>query len=482
MKLSPDSTRLTKRQLVIFTFMLLMLAGVIGIIIETTISIEMAYFLLPTLATITIFLIFLMVLKWQVSGNLFGELGFLYLAFAVAYTLFPAFTFIAIGSDLASWEKLAQLLPAPSELSIHLWRHVLFVFGVAAGYLLVRGHGKPQLITTRDQEGKDGPTIVFLIGMTTICILCLSLLSAPVETYIDNYTRFDHLSWFPRKFASLCIRLKLGLYAVLITFLFRNYKKYKLTIFIIVATIGAYEMIHSFGSRIETLMVLLIVVCLYHYFVKSITLKKGLVACLALAVLFSAVELFRHSGFDVNTTEDVISQQGLKPASEFGSVYFTSFHLYSERAQGTMDPTEWPMFFSDFISIVTFGDFTRWNPQYWYARNYFPDAVVPPETMGPIADSAIWGGEIDLLFRSLINGAFFAYITRWFLRRKDKWWAVAVYAYCFATCVATLKYSIFYHLTPLFKNLLPILLVVSVVRKLKLTRSKRAISGLPNLA
>ena len=133
------------------------------------------------------------------------------------------------------------------------------------------------------------------------------------------------------------------------------------------------------------------------------------------------------------------------------------------------------MFFNDFISLVTFADFTRWNPQYWYARNYFPDAIVPPETMGPIAESAIWGGEVDLLFRSLINGAFFAYLVRWFLRRKDKWWGVAIYVYCYATCVMTLKYSVFYILTPLLKTVLPTLLVVEVVRRLMGARSGSAL-------
>jgi hypothetical protein len=177
--------------------------------------------------------------------------------------------------------------------------------------------------------------------------------------------------------------------------------------------------------------------------------------------------------------EVAIAKDGLKSASEFGAVFFPGFHLYAERAQGTLPSTEWPMFFNDFISMVSFGDFDQWNPMAWYARNYYPDAVVPPFTMGPIADSAIWGGEVDLLLRGLINGAIFAYLVRWFIRHKDSWWRLTIYTYCYATCILTVKYSIFYHLTPLLKTILPVLLIVAVFRRLSLSKKK---SKIPNLA
>jgi hypothetical protein len=79
--------------------------------------------------------------------------------------------------------------------------------------------------------------------------------------------------------------------------------------------------------------------------------------------------------------------------------------------------------------------------------------------MGVLADSAIWGGEFDLILRSFINGAFFAILVRWFLARKDKWWALVIYVYCFATCIMTLKYSILYQLSPLIRTLLPPLIL-----------------------
>ncbi len=125
------------------------------------------------------------------------------------------------------------------------------------------------------------------------------------------------------------------------------------------------------------------------------------------------------------------------------------------------------MFFNDFISLFTFGDFTRWNPAEWYTRNYYPQAEWAPFTLGPIADSAIWGGEADLVLRSLINGVFFAYIVRWFLRYGDRWWGLTVYVYCCAASILTLKTSVFSDLNLIEKNLVPVLLLVHAARVLR---------------
>ena len=475
MKLSPNS------KLFLLTFVLLPLIGVIALVCKTTLPPEMAGYLMPTLATVTIFAIFTMGLKWKVGDNLFGELGFLYMGLvAGAYTLLPAFGFM-FGS-MNSGDPLAWLLPTPSELIAHLWRHVLFIFGIAAGYLLVRGRERTPPIIIKDSEGRDGRTIMILITMTAICILIIILMSAPVNTYYEHYTRYDHLPWLTRKLVSVCVRLKLGMYTVLITFLFLNYKKYKYIIFVTVIAICLHEIIYSFGSRIETLIILLEVTCLYNYTVKSISLRKGLVACIALALLFSTVELFRTVQFDLTSAQEKVAQQGFKSASEFVSVYLPGFHLYAERVNGTLPPTQWPMFFNEFISIVTFGDFTRWNPMFWYAQNYFPDSVVPPFTLGPISDSAIWGGEVDLLLRGLVNGVFFAYLVRWFLRHKDKWWGVTIYVYCYATCIMTIKYSVFWHLTPLLKTLLPTIIVIEAARRLMSSKEKTSRKSLCTLA
>lgn len=462
-------SQLAKKQLSISIMTLLVVAGALGLSFIFFLSADTVYILLPLLVNIVLFLSFSLILSWKVVDNLFGELGFIYLSLVLAYTVLPAITILVLGSDLVSgWEKLSQLLPAPREMGIHLWRHVLFIFGIASGYLLVRGNKKTQFVKIGHNKSKDAYVIFFLIGLIVLCILTISFLSAPVSNYIDHYTRFDHLPGLLLRVVYICLIFKTASYFILLVYLFNDFKRYKHLIYLTVLILCSYETAYSFGSRIETLTILLASVCLYHYKVKPITLKKGLLSLVLIGTLFSVIELLRSSEFNLAIAKNVVEKQGSGPASEFGAVYFTSFHLYAERNQGALPPREWPMFFNDFIALVPFADHTRWHPEFWYARNYFPNAVVPPETMGPIADSAIWGGELDLLFRSLINGVIFALLMRWFLSNSGKWWAMSVYVYCYATCIMTLKYSVFYQLQPLFKIMIPGLLLVELFRRVVL--------------
>jgi intracellular septation protein A len=434
-------------------------------------------FIVPALVSIAIFLAFGIILYHKVGDDFFGEIGFVYMGFTMLYTIFPALVLAVLG--LAEDNPISLMLPEPSRLVAEIWRQVLFQAAVAAGYLVLRGSLGRGMKIEQPRDPRDGRTVFIVAAVIFACLASLILMSGPVDNYWEHYTRFDHLSWLPRKFTSVALRLSLGLYCALLVFLFREYRKYRFIIPFIVGAICSYEIIYSYGARIQALIVLLQVVCLYHYLVKRITLKVAFMSALVVATFFSAIEVVRQVQGDISAARSVVSEEGLQPAGEFLAVFYPAYHLYEERAQGSLPPTEWPMFFNDAISLVTWGDYSRYNPMAWYTRNYYPDAEVAPFTLGPIAESAIWGGEWDLLFRGLVNGLFFAGIMRWFVRRRNKWWALVIYAYCFATAILIIKYSIFLHLTLIEKTILPTLLVVSVIRNLPYGRRSRTPDSQP---
>lgn len=429
---------------------------------------QQSVILAPTFVALWIYGAFVHALHARVGSNLFGEIGFLYMSLALAYTVLPAFTFLALDFDLAGgwvWENLALLLPAPDELGLHLWRHALFVGGVALGYLLLRKTMPVSAPPAMAREPGDVVAIVALIALILVSIAAISVLSAPVTSYIDHYTRYDHL---PRPLLLLVyvfFSAKTFAYYILLTLLLRDHRRFGLLAVPVVVAIAAYETTYSFGSRIETLSILLATMCIFHFAVRRVTVKAGLTAFVAIAAAFSVVELFRSLEFDVSDAKAAVTSEGATPATEFGAVFFTGFHLYAERAQGAMPPTHPLMFFNDVLALIPFVDHYEWNPQYWYARHYYPDAAVPPQTMGPIADSAIWGGEADLAVRGVVNGLWYAALVNWFVTRRHRWWALVVYSYLFATCVMALKYSVFYQLGPLFRIVLPGILAVALLKR-----------------
>ncbi|MCE9602046.1 MAG: hypothetical protein K8S21_07515 [Gemmatimonadetes bacterium] len=433
--------------------------------------------MLPVLATLLIAGTFLLALRDRAQCGLIGELGAVYVFFILAYTLSPAFTFLVLNLDLASgwvWSTLAQLLPDESEIGAHLWRHALFVCGFCVSYLYARRPASESVPSPKvlpwDGGGLLVPFVVVVIG----CNVLLWLLSAPVTEYADHYSRYDHLAGPARALVSVTVRLESGLFLIAVTLAFMNYRRFGAMGILLVVGALVFKILNSMGSRIEGLFVLLIAVCLYQTYVRRINMRKAVAGALLAGVLFSSLEVLREVRFNFRDAAGLLRDSGVQPASEFGAVFLTGFHLYSERAQGTLPPAEWPMFFSDFVSLVMPNSYVRFNPQYWYADQYFPNAPVPPQTNGPIADSAVWGGEADLLVRALLNGLLFAWLTNFFFARKQDWRVACVYVFCYSTCIMTLKYSIFYHLNPLVKTVLPAIFGVMILKALMLGRRRPA--------
>jgi len=423
--------------------------------------------LLPALAAISIALVFLQLLRKRAPDGLIGEIGALYVYFLLAYTTFPAFTFLVLELDVAAgwpWQRLTELLPEDADLAAHLWRHVLFMGGVCLGYLLVRRKPGTGAAISVQAPWDGGRLVVPMVVVVVLSNVLLVALSGPVEEYHDHYTRYDHLPSVVRALVSAIVRLESGLFLVVVAIAFMNFRKYPIIAIGLVFGAFVFKIWNSLGSRIESLFVLLLAVCLYQTYVKRISVGKSALGLLLAGTLYSMLEVLRAANFNLQAAGALVAAAGIQPASEFGAVFFTSFHLYAERAAGTLPPIEWPMFFNDFISLVMPNSFVQFNPQYWYAENYYPSYEVPPQTNGPIADSALWGGEWDLLVRSLVNGMLFAWLANVFFARKSDWRVAMIYAFCYSTCVMTAKYSVLYHLNPLVKTVIPIILLVALAK------------------
>jgi hypothetical protein len=391
------------------------------------------------------------------------------LAFAVGYTVLPIIVFLVVDfHEYLGWQRLADLLPSSKDMARHLWRHDIFILGIGTGYLLFRGKKTAKMLPTKKEiEAGNWLFILIFIIIILVSMAGVSFLSAPVSSYIDHYKRFDNLSWISLRIVYVLMALKAGSYYVLLYYLFANYQKYKLILWPIIVAICYYEFSYSYGTRIEIFAIIMAALGFYQQLVRSIQWRRCILLFIGIAMLFSLLEYIRSARYN-GTPSEQLTTSGIAPAAEFSAVLFTGFHLYSERERNSLPDRPWPMFFSDVIFIIPFADHIKWHPQYWYARNYYPDAIVPPETMGPIADSALWGGELDLMFRGFVNGAFYGLLVGLLIGRKSIWWRHITYIYTFATCIMSLKYSIFYSLPLFLQNLLLALIVAGIIKKMLL--------------
>ena len=152
---------------------------------------------------------------------------------------------------------------------------------------------------------------------------------------------------------------------------------------------------------------------------------------------------------------------------EFGAVFYTGFILYIDRLSGALPFVPWQMFFYDLWVLVPFIDITEWTPMNWFHLYYHPNAPVPPFTLGPIANSALWGGSFDLFMRGILSGVIFSLITRAFIIYRDNWIMISIYIFSFSTTILIMKYSIFYHSQLIYKTLLPVIFICWIITKIR---------------
>lgn len=458
---------------------LLTITSVCMAVLALSLSPDQTAVALPATAILATYAGFALVLFHRLKRPIFGELGFIFLGFATAYSVIPALNFLVLDFKFpVDFDGLnfSVLDPRPAELGRHLWRHALFVLAVATGYLLVRGSST---FTLRIKTPRADLLVLMSISLLLLSISLVGVLSAPVTNYYEHYTRFETLSVPARSAAYIALILKVTSYYVALVLMFSRYQRFRWVIPPFIACLVAYEMIYSFGSRIESLSILLAAVCMYHFYVKPVRLARGALYLAVLLVFFTITEFYRASEFNLDAAVAEFAQRGVKFAYEFGAVFYTSFHIYHERFFGSLPQPESLMLINDFFTAVPLYDHVRYNSQYWYAGIYFPDAVVPPQTMGPLADSGIWGGEADLAVRGVLTGIAYGGIARWALRPDARWHHMLIYTFLFATAVIGIKYSVIYQVSQMARVFLPVLLAYGLYRLLIASSAQRSV---PNAA
>lgn len=433
-------------------------------------SIDQTYKILiwPTLTITLVFIIFTAVLQNLVKENVISEIGFIHFIFLIIYTLFPASILIFDALDEGS--PLAWLNANREDMALHLWRHVLFSLAFSISFLLTRG--KETILTKMPQRqtNDDFKIIMFCFIFLLLSYLVIISLSAPVYDYYSQYTKFDHLPPILRSLVSIAIRLNWGFATILLVFLFLNFNRFKYSIPLALIFLIFMDLYITSGARIQSFIMLTSVLCLFCILVKKIKFTRLVVYGITFLIFFTFLAIIRLSPDEA--FEPDVAAMLLTIGGEFGAVFYTGFVLYSDRASDILPIAPWQMFFYDFWALIPFFDVYSWTPMNWFYLNYHPDAPVAPFTLGPIANSAIWGGEVDLFLRGILSGFFFSAVTIFFNKNRDSWVAILIYVFCFSTTILIMKYSIFFHTQLILKTLLPALFICWILTKVKFTKAK----------
>ena len=424
------------------------------------------------LGTLFIYLAGVLILRLRTSEYCIADLGFIFITLGFCYTAAPAITFLFLELESVPgwpWMELNRLRPNENALAAHLWRHNLFLGVFLATYIFVRGRVHiPSFkigIAGLRQYCRSSDVLIFIIFFC-IASIVRRVLEGGVDHYSDKYLIAEGLGQIEKFTLAIVNRVAAGAqYFIIFGFSLLPVSGWiKLLGF---CSLIVIQLLMSEGSRIELLFLLLGSGVAYSIFVQKVKLKYLYICGLFALFAMWFIEAYRHYDFDLALTFDHFKTFGINPMGELGAVFFTGFHLYSLAEMGQLPFLDSRIFYYDILSLFSSNSNTEFSPQYWYWNQFYPGSLVPPQTNGPIADSALWGmGLMDLAVRACLIGLMFGWVARIFFRRQPSiFWSIVYIFYC-ATSVMTLKYGVFWQLNPIFKTILPLLLAYYLYRYL----------------
>jgi hypothetical protein len=415
------------------------------------------------ISTITIYVTCAFIIFRRIKSYCAADIGFIFLSLCFLYTVTPAFVFAFL--DVSSvpgwpWAELNSLNLTESSITDHLWRHNFFIVVFTIFYVLSRGRVSINLFAKNIQTldnyigSKD---VIFLSLIYIFSSLLAQNIIGNLDSYVDKYLVRDTLGQNDKIVLAIVNRLASGTKFILILAIAflpikRWIKLFGLFMLILITVL------QSSGARIDIYFVFVGSGVAYVLIIKQIKLRFVFLVAAFGMIASMFIEIFRFYDFDFSMTLNHIETYGIKPMGELGAVFFTGAHLYSLSEFDQLPRIDWRMFFYEFISLFVTNSNTEFNPQYWYWNTFYPEYLVPPQTNGPIADSALWGmGIIDLGFRAAFIGGIFGFLAKKLFVYKPSFYWFVIYVFFCSTCIMNLKYGVFWQLNPLVKTILPIL-------------------------
>lgn len=396
------------------------------------------------------------------TGLSVSDPAFILSSFLSLYTIVPLFQNFA-GVNIFAFNSIYNY--SDLEVQIHALRFVFFNFTFCFLYffmvdLFFKKQGFSQSFKyTYDvsflKDDKFSLAIAFFILI--VSFVFLSLMSAPVENYYDHYTKFDHLPGPLRSLVSVFKRLYWGILPIIVVLTLVNFRDKKIFAFFLLFILCAVDLIMSQGSRINTLLLVVHALVVYNLVVDKVNITKLFFIALPFVILMAAIELFRLSEGAVN-----LEELALIPG-EFNALFFPSIELFKMQQLGEMPPSSFLMIFKDIYYLIPFLNNVNADPMNWYWTNFHPKAPVAPFTMGPVADSAFFGSWLAIFIRGLILSLNIFILRAILIYTKKSFVSLLLFTYCVSVSILVLKYSVFSYQEQVVKNLIPTLIIFSVL-------------------
>ncbi len=417
--------------------------------------------MLPLTAATGSALFFFWVLWHQRRGGVpFFEIGAVYVAVVSLYTLYPLTGFILNGLNYTPFNDARLFLaqPAPQEIGLVGWYHVVHLVSFVVVYTLVRRRlPREQTRVLKFDRVIPLIAVLFYVAISAFFLFLGLFYNLSASTYLESYLVYQRLPLILAQFAGHLGGTRLTLELVILAALFSNYRKYRLLIMSWLVLVMLVTFLRL-ESRTELVLLILSAATMYQHLVKPVSLWVIIVVGLLGLSLFILLGLMR-SGLSLSQLTS-----GYNPftsSSEFETIFANAYDLNRLKAMRMISDLPPTFYLSDFLALVPqqFIPFAKISPSIWYLNTYYPEfaAAGGGLAFGTISESVLGGGWIDLAGRGAVLGFILAQVHRYYTFRSS-FWAFIFYVWMTVLVYQLFRNTTFYLLVLFFYRFLPVML------------------------
>ena len=383
---------------------------------------------------------------------------YIFSIFLLLYIISPG---LILLFSLEAYTPIGWIGLNEKDLIVHYYRMILFFISVIFFVSIGKNYNNKKKQHKVSVKNEDF-ILNILIILYLICLYIIEYFAKPIDNYYEFYVRHEHLSGIPKLIVLAAKRLYWGLSPFLLYYFALKFKVKIYKYVIIVVFLCLIDLVYSHGSRINTLL-MVIQAFLSMRFINNqeskISFAKILICSIFAGLLMLLVEEFRLTKSEVNVDEKV--SMILSMPGELIALYFPSIHI--NELVNTNNSISKTLFIEEIFKIIPFAGMGEQNLMYWYWKNFHPDSIVAPYTMGVLANAALLG-DIWLIIECFFIAICLIFIDN--LVRNDGILQKITGIYFISISVLVMKYGVIAYIDQYIKNLFPLILIIIVLNKI----------------
>jgi hypothetical protein len=393
------------------------------------------------------------------------ELGPVYAAVVVVYTVYPLLGFLFNGLRYGelSDNRLFAIQPDAHGVARLAWLYVAHLGGFALAYAASRGRSG----AAGAGPGRMSRFAVVVVGGLWLLVQAYfvgleRLYDWRFETNLDRYVALANLPLLLAQVTGHLGAIRFTLEVALLVMLYAHAKRPLLVVVPWLAFVAATTLAQH-QSRTELVLLTFTAVVCFHLQVRPLS-----------AVLLSTFAAAGIAGFvylgatrDTFGELDVDTVPRLFVANEFESIFGNAFDLDQRVQSGEVRALPAAFFLADVLAPVPQQLLAgpKVFPADWYMRSFFPAEAERGVGLcfGTISEAVVGGGLPDALARGAALGLVFGAIHRFVSKRRPGLWWFVFYVWLTVMAYNSFRMTTFHLLVRTVYDFLPVVLVVKAV-------------------